>query len=114
MTDHFSVTAMTLTERSTRAFLSDLLSRFNWMSTSSRFPELIALLSTNAIPTAFQAAQLKASIEVLNTLITVIQSDIDLLRSAAASLETKMERLKDIRRDYRAALSPDSYSLLTH
>ncbi len=106
MTDHFSVTAMTSTKRSTRAFLSDLLSRFNWMSTSSRFPELIALLSTNAIPTACQAAQLKASIEVLNTFITVIQSDIDLLRSAAASLETKMERLKDIRRDYRAALSP--------
>ncbi|KAK0243618.1 hypothetical protein EDD85DRAFT_784165 [Armillaria nabsnona] len=97
---------MTSTKRSTRAFLSDLLSRFNWMSTSSRSPELITLLSTNALPTTFQAAQLKASIDVLDTHITEIQSEIDILRRAAASLETKMERLKDIRRHYHAALSP--------
>ncbi|PBK59695.1 hypothetical protein ARMSODRAFT_982887 [Armillaria solidipes] len=96
---------MTSTKRSTCAFLSDLLSRFNLISASSRSPELIALLSTNVIPTAFQAAQLKASIEVLDAPITEIQSEIDLLRNVAASLETKMERLTDIRRDYRAALS---------
>ncbi|KAK0194729.1 hypothetical protein F5146DRAFT_1186011 [Armillaria mellea] len=73
----------------------------------SRSIELIALLSTNAISTAFQAAQPKASfIEVLDDPIAEIQNEIDQLRNAAASLKTKMKRLKVIRRDYRAALSP--------
>ncbi|KAK0438480.1 hypothetical protein EV421DRAFT_1738530 [Armillaria borealis] len=97
---------MTSIKQSTPAFFLDLLSRYDWVSTSSHSPELIALLSTNAVPTAFQAAQLEASIEVLDAPIHEIQSEIDLLRNAAASLETKMTRLKDIRRDYRAALSP--------
>ncbi|PBK61540.1 hypothetical protein ARMSODRAFT_662757 [Armillaria solidipes] len=97
---------MTSIKQSTPAFLRDLLSRYDWVSTSSHSPELIALLSTNAVPTAFQAAQLEASIEVLDAPIHEIQSEIDLLRNAAASLETKMTRLKDFRRDYRAALSP--------
>ncbi|PBK59634.1 hypothetical protein ARMSODRAFT_1090706 [Armillaria solidipes] len=97
---------MTSIKQSTRAFLRDLLSRYDWVSTSSHSPELITLVSTNAIPMAFQAAQLEASIEVLDAPITKIQSEIDILRNAAASLEAKMTRLKDIRRDYRAGLSP--------
>ncbi|SJL16965.1 uncharacterized protein ARMOST_20502 [Armillaria ostoyae] len=92
--------------QSTCAFLGDLLSRYDWVSTSSHSPELIALVSTNAAPTAFQATQLKASIEDLDDPITEIQSEIDLLRNAAATLEMKIARLKDIRHDYRAALSP--------
>ncbi|PBK59671.1 hypothetical protein ARMSODRAFT_1027217 [Armillaria solidipes] len=92
--------------QSTCAFLRDLLSRYDWVSTSSHSPELIALVSTNAVPTAFQATQLKASIEVLDNPVTKIQSEIDLLRNATVTLETKIARLKDIRRDYRAALSP--------
>ncbi|KAK0501999.1 hypothetical protein EDD18DRAFT_1346559 [Armillaria luteobubalina] len=97
---------MTSTKQSTSAFLSDLLSRYDWVSTSNRSPKLITLLSTNAIPTALQAAQLEASIEALDAPIGEIQHEIDLLRNATASLEAKMTRLKDIRRDYRAALSP--------
>ncbi|PBK84985.1 hypothetical protein ARMGADRAFT_1169757 [Armillaria gallica] len=95
---------MTPVKQSIHSFLAALLSRYNWISTFSHSPELITLVSTNAIPTAFQATQLKASIELLNDPITEIQSEIDLLRSAAASLETKMERLKDIRRDYHLPL----------
>ncbi|SJL13357.1 uncharacterized protein ARMOST_16799 [Armillaria ostoyae] len=97
---------MTSIKQSTRAFLRDLLSRYDWVSTSSHSPELIALVSGNAVPTAFQAAQLEASIDDLDAPITKIQSAIDLLRNAAESLEAKTARLKDIRSNYRAALSP--------
>ncbi|PBK96271.1 hypothetical protein ARMGADRAFT_1077763 [Armillaria gallica] len=97
---------MTSIKQSTPAFLRDLLSGYNWVSTSSHSPELIVPLSTNAVPTAFQAAQLEACIEVLEAPINEIQSEIDLLRSAAASLEGKMAHLENIRLDYRAALSP--------
>ncbi|PBK59089.1 hypothetical protein ARMSODRAFT_1027713 [Armillaria solidipes] len=97
---------MTSIKQSTPAFLRDFLSRYDWVSTSSHPPELIALLSTNAVPTSFQASQLEACIEVLDAPIHEIQSEIDLLRNAASSLEAKMARLKDIRSDYRAALSP--------
>ncbi|PBK84909.1 hypothetical protein ARMGADRAFT_1067202 [Armillaria gallica] len=97
---------MTSIKQPTPAFLRYLLSRYDWVSTFSHSPELIALLSTNAVPTAFQTAQLEACIEVLDAPINEIQSEIDLLRNAAASLEAKMARLKDIRHDYRAVLSP--------
>ncbi len=82
-----------------------MLSRYDWISVSSHSPELVALVPTKAIPTAFQAAHLEASIEVLDAPITELQGEIDLLRNAAASLEAKMTWLKDIRRDYRASLS---------
>ncbi|KAK0221293.1 hypothetical protein IW262DRAFT_890077 [Armillaria fumosa] len=97
---------MTSRNQSICTFLCDLLSRYDWISTFSHSPELSTLLSTNAIPTDFQVVQLKASIKRLDAPITQIQSIIDVLQNAAVSLETMMERLKDIRRDHRAALSP--------
>ncbi|KAG7447727.1 uncharacterized protein BT62DRAFT_1004489 [Guyanagaster necrorhizus] len=51
-------------------------------------------MRTNAVPTHFQAAQFDSSIQ---------RRDIDLLRDAAASLES---RLTIIRRDCKTALSP--------
>ncbi|KAK0221305.1 hypothetical protein IW262DRAFT_1459474 [Armillaria fumosa] len=97
---------MTSSNQSTCAFLGDLLSRYDGISTYNLSPELSTLVSSNAAPTIFQATQLKASIEDLNESITEIQNKVDLLQNAAASLEMKMEWLKDIRRHYRAALSP--------
>ncbi|KAK0467650.1 hypothetical protein IW261DRAFT_1679957 [Armillaria novae-zelandiae] len=97
--------SMTSTEQSTSAFLRDLLSKYNWVSTFTHSPDLVALVTTNTVPTTFQATQLKASIDDLNAPIINIQREIDLLRNAAASLEEKMIRLKDIKRDYRSALS---------
>ncbi|KAK0472322.1 hypothetical protein IW261DRAFT_1424381 [Armillaria novae-zelandiae] len=96
---------MTSTEQSTSAFLRDLLSKYNWVSTFTHSPDLVARVTTNAVPTTFQATQLKASIDDLNAPIINTQREIDLLRNAAASLEEKMIRLKDIKRDYRSALS---------
>ncbi|PBK82500.1 hypothetical protein ARMGADRAFT_1140865 [Armillaria gallica] len=106
MTDRFAVSAMTSNKQTTRAFLGDLLSRYDWVSTSSHSPEFVTLVSTNVVPTPLQAALLKAPIEFLDAPLNDIQSEIDLLRNLAASLETKIIRLKGIRRDYRAALSP--------
>ncbi len=106
MTDRFAVSAMTSNKQTTCAFLGDLLSRYDWVSTSSHSPEFVTLVSTNVVPTPLQAALLKASIEFLDAPLNDIQSEIDLLRNLAASLETKIIRLKGIRRDYRAALSP--------
>ncbi|KAK0485543.1 hypothetical protein EDD18DRAFT_1428098 [Armillaria luteobubalina] len=97
---------MTSTKQSTTAFLRDLLEEYSWVSTSSHSPELVALVTTNAIPTTFQAAQLKGCIYELDAPTIEIQNEIDLLRNAAASLDANMIRFKDIRRDYRAALSP--------
>ncbi|KAK0184426.1 hypothetical protein F5146DRAFT_1006432 [Armillaria mellea] len=81
-------------------------SKYDWVSTSSHSPELDTLVTTNTLPTTFQAAQLKASIDDLDAPITEIQSEVDVLLNTAASLEARITRLKDVRRDYRAALSP--------
>ncbi|KAK0479109.1 hypothetical protein IW261DRAFT_1608062, partial [Armillaria novae-zelandiae] len=97
---------MTSIKQSTSAFLRDLQHKYDWVSTYSHSSELVAQVTTNAVPTTFQAAQLKVSINDLDAPIMEIQSEIYLLRNAAVSLEAKMVRLKNIRRDYCAALSP--------
>ncbi|KAK0207431.1 hypothetical protein IW262DRAFT_1469535 [Armillaria fumosa] len=97
---------MLSTKQSTSTFLSDLLTKYNWVSTSSDSPKLVALVTTNAVPITFQATQLKGSINDLDTPIIEIWSEIDLLQNMTASLEARMIQFKDIRHDYCAALSP--------
>lgn len=91
---------------STRAFLDNLLARYDWMLSFSHSPDFAALMATNAVPTHFQASQLHASIQCLDPSIHEIQAEIDLLRNTATSLESRMLRLTAIRRDYKGALSP--------
>ncbi|KAK0243539.1 hypothetical protein EDD85DRAFT_988075 [Armillaria nabsnona] len=90
---------------STRSFLDNLLARYDWTSNFSHAPEFITLLTTNEVPTRFQAGQLNASIQHLGPPILEIQAEIDLLRHAAASLESRMLRLSKIRDDYKGSLS---------
>ncbi|KAK0471870.1 hypothetical protein IW261DRAFT_1571543 [Armillaria novae-zelandiae] len=84
---------MSSRDQSTYAFLGNLLSRYDEISTYCLSPELSKVV-------------LKASIADLDGPISEIQNEVDLLRKAAASLEMKMARLKDISCDNRAALSP--------
>ncbi|KAK0447553.1 hypothetical protein EV421DRAFT_147831 [Armillaria borealis] len=90
---------------STRAFLDNLLARYDWTSNFSHSPEFTRLMTTNEVPTHFQAGQLDASIQGLDPLIREIQAEIDLLHHAAASLESRMLRLSKIKHDYEGALS---------
>ncbi len=90
---------------STRSFLDNLLVRYDWTLNFSHSPEFITLMATNEVPTGFQAGQLDASIQRLGPPILEIQAEIDLLRHAAASLESRMLRLSKIRHDYKGALS---------
>ncbi len=92
--------------QSTRAFLDNLLARYSWISRVDYSPEFIALMTTNEVPTHFQAGQLRASIHGLDPSIHEVQAEIDLLRNTAASLESRLLRLTAIRRYYKGALSP--------
>ncbi|PBK84607.1 hypothetical protein ARMGADRAFT_606239 [Armillaria gallica] len=94
------------TMESTRAFLDNLLARYDWMLSFSHSPDFAALMATNAVPTRFQAGQLHASIQDLDPSIHEIQAEIDLLRNTATSLESQMLRLTAIRHDYKGPLSP--------
>ncbi|KAG7441778.1 uncharacterized protein BT62DRAFT_1011073 [Guyanagaster necrorhizus] len=90
MNYHLPPTAlMSSNTPSTRAFLHDLISKYDWISTFDHSPEFITFMQTNAVPKTFPSSP----------------TEIDLLRNAVASLETHMSRLKTIRRDYRSALS---------
>ncbi|KAG7445461.1 uncharacterized protein BT62DRAFT_994916 [Guyanagaster necrorhizus] len=94
------------TIQSTRALLDGLLAGYHWISTSNHSPEFSTLWGSNAVPTKFQAGQLEASIKILDTPISEIQAEIDLLRNAVASLESRVSRLTAIRRDYKSVSSP--------
>ncbi|KAK0477513.1 hypothetical protein EDD18DRAFT_1365417 [Armillaria luteobubalina] len=80
---------MTSSNESTSAFLGNLMSRYDGISTYSLSPELSMLVSSNVAPTTFQATELKASIDNLDGPITKLQNE-----------------LKDIRHDCHVALSP--------
>ncbi|KAK0496640.1 hypothetical protein EDD18DRAFT_1163181 [Armillaria luteobubalina] len=92
--------------QSTRNFLGNLLARYDWTLNFSHSPDFVPLMNTNAVPTNFQSQQLNASIQGLDPSIRELQAEIYHLRYAAASLESRMLHLTEIRRDYKGALSP--------
>ncbi|KAK0211580.1 hypothetical protein IW262DRAFT_349134 [Armillaria fumosa] len=92
--------------QSTRNFLGNLLARYDWILNFSHCPDFAPLMNTNAVPMNFQSHQLNNSIQGLDPSIRELQAEIDELRNAAASLESRMSRLTTIRRNYKGALSP--------
>ncbi|KAK0499358.1 hypothetical protein EDD18DRAFT_1460295 [Armillaria luteobubalina] len=92
--------------KSIRFFLDDLLARYDWTSNFSHSPEFIAFMATKELPMRFQTDQLDASIQHLGPPILEIHGKIDLLRHAAASLESRVLRLSKIREDYKRVLPP--------
>ncbi len=58
------------------------------------------------MPTPAQVVHLKASLDGLEAPLAEVQSYLNLLRGAVASLETQMSRLQSLRHNYTTALSP--------
>ncbi|KAK0476164.1 hypothetical protein IW261DRAFT_442110 [Armillaria novae-zelandiae] len=86
--------------------LDEILARHDWILTFTHPPSVASLLRTNDAPSPLQSTQLKASLDDLKRPLAEAQSDLDLLRSAVATLETRVSRLQSIKLDYKTALSP--------
>ncbi len=86
--------------------LGEILARHNWISTFTHPPDVASLLRTNDTPSLLQSARLSASLESLKTPLSELQSDLDLLRSAVASVESRMSCLMSLKHDYKTVLSP--------
>ncbi|KAK0450961.1 hypothetical protein EV421DRAFT_2016051, partial [Armillaria borealis] len=86
--------------------LGEILARHNWISTFTHPPDVASLLRNNDTPSLLQSARLKASLESLKTPLSELQSDLDLLRSAVASVESRMSCLLSLKHDYETVLSP--------
>ncbi|KAK0461919.1 uncharacterized protein EV420DRAFT_1746226 [Desarmillaria tabescens] len=93
----------------TRAFVEEILSRQDWIHTFAYPPYVDSLLHTNSVPSPLQTVQLKASLDDLEAPLAEVQSNLDLLRDAVASLENQMSRLQPYRRDYTRILSSIRY-----
>ncbi|PBK69579.1 hypothetical protein ARMSODRAFT_1018962 [Armillaria solidipes] len=86
--------------------LEAIFAKYDWISTFTHPPDIASLLCTNDAPSPLQATQLKTSLEGLKGPLTELESDLDLLHDAIASLETQMLRLQSLKHDYETALSP--------
>ncbi|KAK0190388.1 hypothetical protein F5146DRAFT_1044046 [Armillaria mellea] len=86
--------------------LGEILARHNWISTFTHPPDVVSLLRTNDTPSLLQSARLKTSLESLKIPLSELQSDLDLLRSAVASVESRLSRLMSLKTDYETILSP--------
>ncbi|SJL02591.1 uncharacterized protein ARMOST_05922 [Armillaria ostoyae] len=86
--------------------LGEILARHNWISTFTHPPDVASLLRTNDTPSLLQSARLKASLQSLESPLSELQSDLDLLRSAVASVESRMSCLMSLKHDYETVLSP--------
>ncbi|SJL11134.1 uncharacterized protein ARMOST_14537 [Armillaria ostoyae] len=86
--------------------LDEILARHDWILTFTHPPSVTSLLRTNDAPSPLQSTQLKASLDSLKEPLAEVQSDLDLVRNAVASLEIRMSRLQSIKLDYETALSP--------
>ncbi len=73
--------------------LDEILARHDWILTFIHPPSVASLVRTNDAPSPLQSTQLKASLDSLKEPLAEVQSDLDLLRNAVASLETRMSRL---------------------
>ncbi|KAK0447816.1 uncharacterized protein EV420DRAFT_1712690 [Desarmillaria tabescens] len=88
--------------------LEEILAKYDWIPTFTHPPDIASLLRTNEAPSPSQSARLKASLADMTTRtpISELQSDLDLLRNAVVSLESRMTRLQTLKKDYETALSP--------
>ncbi|KAK0447848.1 uncharacterized protein EV420DRAFT_1712746 [Desarmillaria tabescens] len=86
--------------------LEEILAKYNWILTFTHPPDVASLLRINEAPSPILSARLKTSLADLTTSLADLQSDLDLLRNAVVSLETRMSRLQSIKQDYKKALSP--------
>ncbi|KAK0436684.1 hypothetical protein EV421DRAFT_1830340 [Armillaria borealis] len=89
-----------------RVPLEAIFAKYDWISTFTHPPDIVSLLRTNDAPSPLQATQLKTSLEGLKGPLAELESDLDLLHNAIASLETQMLRLQSLKHDYETALSP--------
>ncbi|PBK84581.1 hypothetical protein ARMGADRAFT_1170003 [Armillaria gallica] len=92
--------------QSSSASLDTIVARYAWLSTFSHPPDVLPLLSTNDPPSFQQSIRLNASVERLNAALSGIQSDLDILRRAVASLEVQMSRLLSLKHECKTILSP--------
>ncbi|KAK0200833.1 hypothetical protein DFS33DRAFT_1081048 [Desarmillaria ectypa] len=92
--------------QSTSITLEEILARHNWIPTFTHPSGVASLLLTNEASSPLQSVQLRASLEGIKTALTELQSDLDLLHNATASLQTQISRLQSFENDYKTALSP--------
>ncbi len=92
--------------QSSSASLDTIVARYAWLSAFSHPPDVLPLLSTNNPPSFQQSIQLNASVERLNAALPGLQSDLDILRRAVASLEAQMSRLLSLKHECETVLSP--------
>ncbi|PBL02764.1 hypothetical protein ARMGADRAFT_271065 [Armillaria gallica] len=86
--------------------VEEMVARHDWALTFAHPPDVDSLFHTNNMPTPAQVVQLKASLDSLEAPLAEVQSYLNLLRGAVASLETQMSRLQSLRHEYTTALSP--------
>ncbi|KAK0499512.1 hypothetical protein EDD18DRAFT_1151490 [Armillaria luteobubalina] len=86
--------------------LEEILTRHDWISTFTHPPDVVSLLRNNDPPSLPQSARLKESLASLNMPLSELQSDLNLLRGAVASVESRMSCLMSLKHDYETVLSP--------
>ncbi|KAK0458354.1 uncharacterized protein EV420DRAFT_1480080 [Desarmillaria tabescens] len=83
-----------------------LMAQFDWISTITHSPDIVALLHSNNLPSPLQSVNLNASVAKLEDTSQEIQAVLDLLGNAVASLEAQMSRVRSLQHHYSAMLSP--------
>lgn len=91
---------------STRTSLDQLIAQFNWISTIIHSSDIAALLHSNDLPSPLQCVNLNASMKNLEDTGRQIQTALDLIGNAVASLETQMSRVRSLQHHYNVMLSP--------
>ncbi|PBK60624.1 hypothetical protein ARMSODRAFT_722460 [Armillaria solidipes] len=91
---------------STRTSLDQLIAQSDWISTITHSPDIAALLHSNNLPSPLQCVNLNASMKNLEDIGRQLQTALDLVGNAAASLEAQMSRVRSLQHHYNVMLFP--------